>query len=317
MIISFQQFQQQAEVITSLLARLPEHLAVDPRQNTSETRSKDDTNLDIVSLDSWYLQKDTDEITKNVVYMVHPFVLRSHRRRGYGAQTSNSEHPDITQQGQALSSIRHDQDNEYFDEYSDPDANESVKEILEDPHSLDTFLGENSHEFKHDDNDKSVNQYITMEWSFSIVYHETWGVPVLYFQVQYLDGSRCSRHDVLDALHVYDLNTSDAGLNITVGAVDSWDFISEEEHPITGIPSFFLHPCQTSARLEWMLEAMKQDAATPMDGINNDIHEDRRRGCEYHHDYLLLMWMMMIFPAVRCKIGIKVFDYVRKNLNTS
>ena len=29
-----------------------------------------------------------------------------------------------------------------------------------------------------------------------------------------------------------------------------WNFISQEEHPITGRPSYFFHPCQTACRMQ-------------------------------------------------------------------
>eukprot|EP00594_Rhizosolenia_setigera_P013496 CAMPEP_0178971612 /NCGR_PEP_ID=MMETSP0789-20121207/20413_1 /TAXON_ID=3005 /ORGANISM="Rhizosolenia setigera, Strain CCMP 1694" /LENGTH=236 /DNA_ID=CAMNT_0020658685 /DNA_START=100 /DNA_END=807 /DNA_ORIENTATION=+ len=83
---------------------------------------------------------------------------------------------------------------------------------------------------------------IVMEWFFSVAYHDTWGVPVLYFRVLHMTGEQCSRTDVLNALSCSNEDDETYYEN-------SWDFISQEEHPITGEPSYFLHPCQTSARL--------------------------------------------------------------------
>ena len=34
----------------------------------------------------------------------------------------------------------------------------------------------------------------------------------------------------------------------------SWDFVSQDEHPVLGGPCFFLHPCQTQSRLQILFE---------------------------------------------------------------
>eukprot|EP00521_Asterionellopsis_glacialis_P017665 CAMPEP_0195296006 /NCGR_PEP_ID=MMETSP0707-20130614/18587_1 /TAXON_ID=33640 /ORGANISM="Asterionellopsis glacialis, Strain CCMP134" /LENGTH=243 /DNA_ID=CAMNT_0040357377 /DNA_START=23 /DNA_END=751 /DNA_ORIENTATION=+ len=120
------------------------------------------------------------------------------------------------------------------------------------------------------------NSAMGNEWRFSVVYSDTWRVPVLYFTVQKLnDGSPCLRTEVLHSLQIH-------GKHKEVQVVgDTWDFVSSEEHPITGIPSFFLHPCQTSERLELLLHSGK--AASEQGKTSSPF---------------LLSWMSMIFPAV-------------------
>merc|ERR1719245_400036 len=103
-----------------------------------------------------------------------------------------------------------------------------------------------------------------MEWNLSVVYSETWNVPVLYFRVQYLDGRVCSRDTILLLIQLKD------------------DFVSEEEHPIHGVPCFFLHPCQTHDCLQL---------------LDNDCN-------------IVLRWMMMVLPAVKCKIPL--FQFFRE-----
>ena len=112
---------------------------------------------------------------------------------------------------------------------------------------------------------------IQYKWSFSIVYSDTWMVPILYFAVTHLDGMPCLRSEVLNALTI---NEQDFD--------DTWDFISYEEHPITGLPSFFLHPCQTSERLRLLQEAQPATAS-------------------------LLSWAAMLLPAVGFRIPTKTF----------
>lgn len=111
------------------------------------------------------------------------------------------------------------------------------------------------------------------EWELSVVYSETWSVPVLYFRAQYSDGTAMPRSDILNMLE-YDSSES-----------NSWDFISEEEHPITGMPSFFLHPCQTSARMELLHKSM----CSQRDGINQKSK--------------LLRWISMMLPAVNLRLS--------------
>lgn len=115
--------------------------------------------------------------------------------------------------------------------------------------------------------DLSDNQ---LEWRFSVVYSDTFRVPVLYFQVMRLDGSPCLRNEVLSTLKCNEPN-------------DGWDFLSFEEHPVNGTPSFFLHPCQTSARLSLVYDG-KDTRTSP-----------------------LLSWMTMMLPAVGFRIPVGIF----------
>mmetsp|Transcript_16484 Transcript_16484/g.47401 ORF Transcript_16484/g.47401 Transcript_16484/m.47401 type:complete len:234 (-) Transcript_16484:1536-2237(-) len=110
------------------------------------------------------------------------------------------------------------------------------------------------------------------EWAFSIVYSETWCVPVLYFHVQNSDGSTMSRSEMLNLIEYTD------------SASASWDFISEEEHPVTGVPSLFLHPCQTAARMELLQ--------------SSTLYQESSK-----HELKLLCWMAMVFPALKFRIS--------------
>lgn len=104
----------------------------------------------------------------------------------------------------------------------------------------------------------SSNLLLLLEWQFSIVYSDTWQVPILFFTAQHMDGSPCLRYSLLKALGCQD-------------GIDSYDFISYDEHPVTRVPSFFLHPCQTAAR-------MKLLGATT--------------------EYFLVSWLSMVLPAI-------------------
>lgn len=118
------------------------------------------------------------------------------------------------------------------------------------------------------------------EWNFSIVYSDTWMIPVLYFTVKHCDsGTPYLRSQVLQMLN----------LNDDRHVEDTWDFLSYDEHPVTGEPSFFLHPCQTSDRLGLLFQEQTEQGAIISP---------------------LLSWMNMILPAVGFQIPLKTFVQV-------
>lgn len=122
------------------------------------------------------------------------------------------------------------------------------------------------------------------EWSFSVVYSEVWRAPVLYFTVQRLDGIPCTRREVLDMLDHHDHQNA-------ATVPDSWDFVSWDEHPVTGIPSFVLHPCRTLERLQLL-------------GASFD-HPTRR----------VWSWITMILPTVGVSVSPRTFQLVQRQLD--
>ena len=123
------------------------------------------------------------------------------------------------------------------------------------------------------------------EWHFSVVYSETWHAPVLYFHVQDMKrGEPCTRSQIVTYLsNLYPQNKVE----------DTWDFCSQEEHPITRMPSFFLHPCRTNERLQHLTtpQEHKQDPAAT-----------------------LLQWMTIMLPSVGLAIGSSDFVKVTARL---
>jgi len=76
-------------------------------------------------------------------------------------------------------------------------------------------------------------------WNFSILWSDTWKAPVLYFGVEE-NGTVLTREELFsDAPH-----------------------ISFAEHPVTGSPSLFVHPCTTREQFgtntwAWMCHALQ------------------------------------------------------------
>jgi hypothetical protein len=195
----------------------------------------------------WSIESGWDD---GDVYLVHPVVRRSSRDAQHAG---NADH---------LVSV---------------DENESTEEVLWSDESViddpDVVVKDLEHQIESSESES--------EWNFSIVYSETWRVPVLYFRVQQRDGTPCSRNHVLEVL---------AGDSHQNQVRDSWDFVSHEEHPISRCPSFFLHPCRTQERLE-TLQASTSDEALR-----------------------LLSWMSMIFPSVGYSISSRTFQQLRDRL---
>lgn len=129
----------------------------------------------------------------------------------------------------------------------------------------------------------SVTSLPKQLWSFSIAYSYTWRVPVMYFSVQLPDGTPCSRDEVIGNLRCFCNNNEIVN--------DSWDFVSSDEHPVTGIPSFFLHPCRTSHILETL------NASTTCSAMR------------------LWSWLSMISPTVGLSIAPKTFSLVKVQLH--
>ena len=113
-----------------------------------------------------------------------------------------------------------------------------------------------------------------LEWKFTVVYSHVWRVPVLYFQVYTSEGALLSREEVLTLL----LKDESSALK----GEDSWTFLSHEEHPMTGMPSFFLHPCQTAKRLGILMNS-------------SDGHDKQGK--------ILFCWLSMILPSVGFRIS--------------
>lgn len=159
--------------------------------------------------------------------------------------------------------------------------------IFKDDPGVVVSLTENAD--KHDDNESTI----TTEWHFSIVYSDTWKAPILYFTVEKLglqNGSPCYRFEILKFLeqcsHSNRIN-------------DSWDFLSYDEHPVSGVPSFFLHPCQTLARLSTLVTT----------NIANDDDDDN------HRQRFLLSWMSMILPSVGYAVPSQVYRQLEELYN--
>ncbi|KAK9895724.1 hypothetical protein P389DRAFT_179691 [Cystobasidium minutum MCA 4210] len=105
-----------------------------------------------------------------------------------------------------------------------------------------------------------------------VAYSPVYRVPVLHFRARLQDGSLISLHDLLASSFFqtspaeYPLNAINEPTNIEATDQAHFPTISQGEHPQTGLPCFYLHPCETSAALQDVLSAQGKEA-TPLQVI--------------------------------------------------
>ena len=308
------------------------------------------------------------------VYLSHPpILLRSQKRQNgdnndHGTATNKSDELSRTNEAEDMIAMIAEEFGIEIDEATDPppekinnhpsyykNSNIHKTNAIDSGTHKGTMIS--NHHDKNIRNNTHPMEYT--EWSFSIIYHETWRVPTLYFQCIHLDGTPLSRKQVLDILlNIMAATTTNATFqslnnheisetiqddhddaaagddddgdddNDIMTEEDLWEFISQEEHPMTGVPSFFLHPCQTSMRMELLLSRQRQQRQRQRqqeyipchDAIHHPTTEDNNNNKNNTHriiqqkmqDCPLLSWMSMILPVVGCKISPESFHRIHE-----
>ena len=122
----------------------------------------------------------------------------------------------------------------------------------------------------------------TVDWFISISYSHIWRVPVVHFTVQTQEGTPLSRQQVMSYLHSYSTDIDNTNANL--------EFVSIDEHPVTGLPAYFFHPCQTPR----LLELLRASATSPT--------------------LRLWSWMSMMLPRVGISIRPVTFCQIQVEL---
>eukprot|EP00977_Amphora_coffeiformis_P004997 scaffold1060_cov196-Amphora_coffeaeformis.AAC.29 len=141
---------------------------------------------------------------------------------------------------------------------------------------------------EEEEEDNTVaNNGCPWEWHLSIVYSETWQTPVLYFHVQdAYSGQACTnRTEILKHLTQ---NPKQNAPPLDDDDDDSWDFVTQEEHPVTRMPSFFFHPCRTNERMAL---------------LRLECHNNNKEAM------WLLQWMSLILPSI--ELALSSADFVQ------
>jgi Autophagocytosis associated protein, active-site domain len=140
------------------------------------------------------------------------------------------------------------------------------------------------------------NQFTLLQWNLSCVYSETWQIPVLYFDVRNVStGQPCSREEVLSYL-VLDFDGLPVQSDETNQIESSWNFLSFDEHPISRLPSFFLHPCRTSERMGLIESTLMQHSTC---GVETRA-------------VLLHSWLSLMLAPLRMKLSLESFIFLQR-----
>ena len=203
-------------------------------------------------------------------------------------------------------------DHQQEKDYEDQHVMIEEEIIIQDSDCYSSPIQQHQNQQQHQQHDVH-SSIIDVQWTFSIVYSHVWSVPVLYFQLQYANGILLNRKQVMDVLKFrdHDMNNNDATTsnrsstiqtnndnNSNSNSKDGWNFVSQEEHPITGVPTFFLHPCQTSTRMDLVHDTFNGSSSSS--SRNSNAYDDNPA-------QWILTWMSMLLPTVGFKIPPTVF----------
>ncbi|GAA5835696.1 hypothetical protein JCM5353_000158 [Sporobolomyces roseus] len=135
----------------------------------------------------------------------------------------------------------------------------------------------------------------------AVVIDTSWQVPVLWFEAFNTSGSPLSLAELVSSTIFqnsasspsYPFTTLVASTNTFETPLSSSDeqglpFISQGEHPATGRPSWFLHPCETQRFVEEIFQATDHDASQTGNGDEDDARA--RRWIE--------IWLMVVGNVV-------------------
>jgi hypothetical protein len=149
-------------------------------------------------------------------------------------------------------------------------------------------------EIESNNNNNNNNALIVkVIWNISVVYNETFQVPVLYFALEYTNGCPVEMTTSTSSSRTSPISLLALLLNIEND--DDWSRVSQDLHPETGRPSYFLHPCQTSDTL--MMMTMTATTITTCPSI-----------------LWLWTWMSMVLPAIGHGIPSKYFLDIQQRL---
>lgn len=89
----------------------------------------------------------------------------------------------------------------------------------------------------------SASESVRHSFELHIVFSSTYQVPVFYFNGYSSDGKLLGIDEIMSRLrpahHQWEAQRSQ----------ELWPMISQEEHPVLGLPFYFLHPCATATLL--------------------------------------------------------------------
>ncbi|KAF0735028.1 hypothetical protein AaE_009105 [Aphanomyces astaci] len=130
----------------------------------------------------------------------------------------------------------------------------------------------------------SVNHDMCM-YEFHVVYSPTYKVPLLFLRGHYVDGALVPT-SVVQA-HMSTFVTK---------------FISQDEHPVLGLPFYFLHPCETASCLSLLV---------PSATLSTSTTSSSTAPCPLQH---LLAWLTLVQPCTHIRVPVPfAISYLRSS----
>lgn len=107
-------------------------------------------------------------------------------------------------------------------------------------------------DFEDPSSEDTSNFPETVTWEYHVIFSESYGVPVLYFNCWKNDGSILRYEEILSWLH------SEMKSQLIE---NRWQSITQQEHPVLGRPFYMLHPCKTA---EYLNLIQKESSVNPL-----------------------------------------------------
>jgi hypothetical protein len=272
-------------------------LAISSVQADMNHASNNDSSFMGESCTKWTVgRSDRHSDREEILYLCHAPILR------HGCDASPNHHGDKTE-------ISPDDDSSVMDDDYDSLVDRGMEMEADDmclaPNNA-VASEEESNNNKYEQGSSSQNNCrrmssIICEWHLNIVFSPTWCVPVLYVSVNYIDGTPLTRDSVLQYFDTTTRQGQGQGKSTDAELESSsWEFISEDEHPVTGVPCFFLHPCRTRERINCL------HSSSPPFVPSSDYSASPSASL------LLLSWMTMILPPIGIHISPANYNAIQK-----
>ena len=139
-------------------------------------------------------------------------------------------------------------------------------------------IGEGGNVEEHDDAALDVTSVQSISYHYTIVYSESYQVPVMYFTASWQDGGQLQLEQVWDQIKL----SSD---------INKLSTLTQIEHPLLGIPCYHIHPCNTATMMSSVLDDTVKGSGT----------------LEWQTKYLI-MWLSLVSPLVNLPFSIPLFS---------
>lgn len=115
-------------------------------------------------------------------------------------------------------------------------------------------------------------------YHYTIVYSESYQVPVVYFTASWQDGRQLQLQQVWDQV-------------VLPSDVNKLSTLTQTEHPLLGIPCYHLHPCNTATMMSSVLENKMEGSDMP----------------KWQTKYLV-MWLSLVSPLVNLPLSTSLLN---------